>query len=341
MNLIKYFIEIKKNNNDLMFYNILNLIINKSTPLSSIIHLNRVEPISKQKHNHYLEDLITKNIDNYFDFIQYILDSESDFKTAIDIFNFIKINSEFKNSYLFKYGYKIKNNESSQFIGRDEEIKICRILLNRNYKNNLILIGEPGVGKTSIVAEIAEKSEMDIICVEMNAVIAGTKHRGDFEERITQIIEDSIKFEKILFIDEIHVLMNCSNMEGSISATNILKPYLTKNDFRIIGATTTEESFGIMKDKSFERRFNFFKIPEPSSNILVNIIKENFSDIHSNINDEIILKIFEFLNEIKNKFYPDKLIDFLDLWQAYNAHEKKVVDVNKAINFYQICTNIT
>ena len=224
---------------------------------------------------------------------------------------------------------KVKNNEIDPVIGRDEEIGKIQEILCRRTKNNPLLIGEPGVGKTAIVEGLAtlivhnevpqNLLNKQIISLDMASAVAGTKYRGEFEERMKQIlkeIEDNPNI--ILFIDEIHTLIGAGGAEGAIDASNILKPALARGKIRCIGATTNDEyKKHFEKDKALDRRFQIIKIKEPSIEETKNIlykIKPLYEKYHNVIiSNNIIDKIVDLSEKyIYDRFRPDKQIDILD-----------------------------
>ena len=224
---------------------------------------------------------------------------------------------------------KAKNNELDPVIGRDSEIKRIIEILCRRKKNNPILIGPAGVGKTAIVEElsrmIARSNVPDvlknkrIISLDMATTVAGTKYRGEFEERINKLLSElEDNDDIILFIDEIHTLVGAGGAEGAIDASNIFKPALARNKMRLIGATTTEEyKKFIVADKALDRRFQKVDIKEPSKTTVKDILlklKDTYSSYHNVvITDDIIDYIIDMSNRyIKFRKEPDRSIDILD-----------------------------
>lgn len=224
---------------------------------------------------------------------------------------------------------KAKNNELDKVIGRDLEIERIIEILERKNKNNPILIGEAGVGKTAIVEELARRITLGdvpntlknkiIINLNLFNVIAGTKYRGEFEEKLSKIINELESNPNIiLFIDEIHTIMGAGGAEGAIDASNIMKPALARNKIKVIGATTLNEyKSSIEKDKALERRFQKVLIKEPNyeeTKIILHKIKKNYENYHSvkipeNILDLTIKLSNKYITDRKN---PDKSIDILD-----------------------------
>lgn len=224
---------------------------------------------------------------------------------------------------------KAKNNELDKVIGRDLEIERIIEILERKNKNNPILIGEAGVGKTAIVEELARRITLGdvpntlknkiIINLNLFNVIAGTKYRGEFEEKLSKIINELESNPNIiLFIDEIHTIMGAGGAEGAIDASNIMKPALARNKIKVIGATTLNEyKSSIEKDKALERRFQKLLIKEPNyeeTKIILHKIKKNYENYHNvkipeNILDLTIKLSDKYITDRKN---PDKSIDILD-----------------------------
>lgn len=224
---------------------------------------------------------------------------------------------------------KAEHNELDPLIGRKQEINKIEEILCRRTKNNPLLLGKPGVGKTAIIEGLAllikeghvppKLLNKKIISLDMASAVAGTKYRGEFEERMKKIINEIENNDNIiLFIDEIHTLIGAGGAEGAIDASNILKPALARGKIKCIGATTTEEyKKHFEKDKALERRFQIVNIEEPSKedtkNILVKL-KPIYEEYHNVIiNDEILDEIITLSDKyIYDRFRPDKQIDILD-----------------------------
>ena len=215
-------------------------------------------------------------------------------------------------------------------IGRDEEIRRLLQILSRRTKNNPVLVGEPGTGKTAIAEGLAHRiidgdvpenlKNKLIYSLDMGALIAGAKYKGEFEERLKSVIKEVIKSDGdlVLFIDEIHTLVGAGGSEGSIDAANILKPALARGDLRAIGATTLDEyQKYIEKDKALERRFQKVNVNEPDTESTISIlrgIKEKYEMHHKvRIKDDAIIGAVSLSNRyIRNRFLPDKAIDLID-----------------------------
>ena len=215
-------------------------------------------------------------------------------------------------------------------IGRDEEIRRVLQILSRRTKNNPILIGEPGVGKTAIVEGLAHRivdgdvpenlKSKKIYSLDMGALIAGAKYKGEFEERLKAVVKEVVESdgEIILFIDEIHTLVGAGKSEGAMDAANILKPALARGELRAIGATTLKEYQKYFeKDKALERRFQIVMVNEPDTLTAISILrglKERYENHHKvRIKDEAIIAAVELSQRyITDRFLPDKAIDLID-----------------------------
>ena len=215
-------------------------------------------------------------------------------------------------------------------IGRDEEIRRVLQILSRRTKNNPILIGEPGVGKTAIAEGLAHRivrgdvpenlKTKQIFSLDMGALIAGAKYKGEFEERLKAVVKEvvSANGEIILFIDEIHTLVGAGKSEGAMDAANILKPALARGELRAIGATTLNEYQKYFeKDKALERRFQIVMVDEPDVPSAISILrglKERYENHHKvRIRDEAIVAAVELSHRyITDRFLPDKAIDLID-----------------------------
>ncbi len=231
--------------------------------------------------------------------------------------------------------YKIGNvlneviNLEEMVVGREKEINLMIETLLRKKKNNPLLIGKAGVGKTALVEELVRRIEKglvpddlqqkEIVMLEMGSLVAGTKYRGEFEERLTKVIKEIIKNKNIiLFIDEIHSMVSAGGAEGAISASDILKPYLARGELKIIGATTTDEYYKfIEKDKALERRFEKIRIEEPDTEETIEILnkvkKEYETHHHIKITKENIKEIVTYADTyLFGKNNPDKSLELLD-----------------------------
>jgi len=224
----------------------------------------------------------------------------------------------------------VQSGKQDPVIGRDEEIRDVIRILSRKTKNNPVLIGEPGVGKTAIVEGLAQRivkkdvpenlKDKLIYSLDMGALIAGAKYRGEFEERLKAVLKEVTKSEGriILFIDEIHTIVGAGKTEGSMDAGNLLKPMLARGELHCIGATTLDEYRENMeKDKALERRFQKVLVQEPTVEDTISILrglKERFEIHHSvNIHDSALVAAATLSNRyITDRFLPDKAIDLVD-----------------------------
>jgi len=234
------------------------------------------------------------------------------------------------NKYAINLNEQAKKGKLDPVIGRDEEIRRVLQILSRRTKNNPILVGEPGVGKTAIAEGLAHRiingdvpenlKSKQIFSLDMGALIAGAKYKGEFEERLKSVVKEVISAEGeiILFIDEIHTLVGAGGGEGAMDAANILKPALARGELRAIGATTLNEFQKYFeKDKALERRFQKVMVDEPSTEDAISImrgIKEKYEQHHKvRIKDEAIISAVELSQRyINDRFLPDKAIDLMD-----------------------------
>ncbi len=223
-----------------------------------------------------------------------------------------------------------RNGKLDPVIGRDEEIRRVLQILSRRTKNDPVLIGEPGTGKTAIVEGLAQRilrgdvpenlKNKQLFSLDMGALVAGAKYKGEFEERLKSVINEVTKSDGniILFIDEIHTLVGAGKGEGAMDAANILKPALARGELRSIGATTLDEYQKYFeKDKALERRFQTVMVDEPDTASSISILrglKERYENHHQvRIKDEAIIAAVELSNRyITDRFLPDKAIDLMD-----------------------------
>jgi ATP-dependent Clp protease ATP-binding subunit ClpB len=233
---------------------------------------------------------------------------------------------------LAKYGVDLteKAAQLDPVIGRDEEIRRVVRVLCRRTKNNPVLIGEPGVGKTAIVEGLAQRivkhdvpqtlQNTRLISLDMGSLVAGASYRGEFEERIKSVLKEvqEAQGQVILFIDEMHLILGAGKSEGAMDAANLLKPMLARGELRLIGATTLEEyREHVEKDAAFERRFQQVLVGEPSVQDTIQILrglKERYASYHGvQISDRALVVAAELADRyITNRFLPDKAIDLVD-----------------------------
>lgn len=232
--------------------------------------------------------------------------------------------------YAINLNERARSGKLDPVIGRDEEIRRVLQILSRRTKNNPILIGEPGTGKTAIAEGLAHRivrgdvpenlKTKQIFSLDMGALVAGAKYKGEFEERLKAVVNEVIKAEGeiILFIDEIHTLVGAGKGEGAMDAANILKPALARGELRAIGATTLDEYQKYFeKDKALERRFQIVMVNEPDEASTISILrglKERYENHHKvRIKDDAIIAAVELSNRyITDRFLPDKAIDLMD-----------------------------
>ncbi|MDD4033412.1 MAG: ATP-dependent Clp protease ATP-binding subunit, partial [Bacteroidales bacterium] len=234
------------------------------------------------------------------------------------------------NRYAIHLNERARSGKLDPVIGRDDEIRRVLQILSRRTKNNPILIGEPGVGKTAIAEGLAHRivsgdvpeplKSKQVYSLDMGALIAGAKYKGEFEERLKSVVKEVVSSEGeiILFIDEIHTLVGAGQSEGAMDAANILKPALARGDLRAIGATTLNEYQKYFeKDKALERRFQIVRVEGPDTLDAISILrglKEKYENHHKvRIRDEAIIASVELSQRyISDRFLPDKAIDLID-----------------------------
>ncbi|MFA6667383.1 MAG: AAA family ATPase, partial [Bacilli bacterium] len=225
---------------------------------------------------------------------------------------------------------EVKSNKIDPVIGRDEEVRKIVTILARKTKNNVILLGEPGVGKTAIIEGLAQRivrndvpltlKDKEIFELDMGALIAGAKYQGEFEERLKAVLNKikSSDGKIILFIDEIHLIVGAGRTQGAMDASNMLKPMLARGEIMCIGATTLNEyQQYIEKDRALERRFQTVMVEEPSKEDTLSILrglKDRFETHHGvKITDNALVAAVNYsVRYVTNRFLPDKAIDLID-----------------------------
>ncbi len=263
------------------------------------------------------------------------------------------------NKYAINLNERARTGKLDPVIGREEEIRRVLHILARRTKNNPMLVGEPGTGKTAIVEGLAHRivagdvpedlRQKEIYSLDMGALIAGAKYQGEFEERLKSVVNEVKKAEGdiILFIDEIHTLVGAGKTQGAMDAANILKPALARGELRTIGATTLEEYQKYFeKDKALERRFQKVMIDEPSEEDAISILrglKERYENYHKvGITDDAIVAAVQLSKRyITDRFLPDKAIDLIDeaaakLRLEMNSMPEELDEVERKIRQLQI-----
>ncbi len=246
-------------------------------------------------------------------------------------------------------------NQLDPLIGREGELERVVQILCRRTKNNPVLIGEPGVGKTAIVEGLAQRiadgdvpsflADKRILALDLSLIVAGTKYRGQFEERLKTIMKELMEAQNaIIFIDELHTLVGAGSAEGSLDAANILKPALSRGEIQCIGATTPAEyRKSIEKDRSLERRFQAVKVPPPTEGEGIKIlfgIKDRYEKFHAvTYTDEALNgAVYHSNRYIPDRFLPDKAVDLIDEAGArvklrQSSLPEEMIDVQKRIKF--------
>lgn len=305
--------------------------------------LNEASIIAKKMNDEYVsvEHIVLAVLKSNSKIAQMLKDqgvTEKDLKAAIDeLRKGERVTSQSQEETYNALGKYAKNlnqlardGKLDPVIGRDEEIRRILQILSRRTKNNPILVGEPGTGKTAIAEGLAHRivdgdvpenlKEKQIFALDMGALIAGAKYKGEFEERLKAVVKEvtSSEGDIVLFIDEIHTLVGAGKGEGAMDAANILKPALARGELRAIGATTLDEYQKYFeKDKALERRFQKVIVDEPDTESAISIlrgIKEKYETHHKvRIKDEAIIGAVELSERyITNRFLPDKAIDLMD-----------------------------
>ena len=306
--------------------------------------LINAEDIAKSMRDEYVSvEHLFLNLFNYQDstiksiFNEYHITKEGFLKALSEVRgnqNVTSDNPEATYDVLNKYGYDLveraRERKLDPVIGRDAEIRNAVMILSRKTKNNPVLIGEPGVGKTAVVEGLAERivrgdvptqlKNKKLFSLDMSSLVAGAKYRGEFEERLKSVLSEVKKSDGqiILFIDELHTIVGAGGSEGAIDAGNILKPMLARGELHCIGATTLDEYRKyIEKDKALARRFQPIQINEPTVEDTISIlrgIKERYETFHGvKITDAALVAAAEMSNRyISDRFLPDKAIDLVD-----------------------------
>ena len=268
-------------------------------------------------------------------------------------------NTSFLQRFAINLNERAAQGKLDPVIGRDDEIRRVLQILSRRTKNNPILVGEPGVGKTAISEGIAQKivngqvpenlKSKKVYSLDMGALIAGAKYQGEFEERLKGVVKEVVDSagEIILFIDEIHTLVGAGRTSGAMDASNILKPALARGELRTIGSTTLDEYQKYFEaDKALERRFQMVMVDEPSpaeSIAILRGLKERYENHHKvRIEDDALIAAVNLSHRyITSRFLPDKAIDLVDeaaskLRLEMNSVPEPIDELNSAIRQKEI-----
>lgn len=296
-----------------------------------------------------VEDLVVSLLDEGEGIaIRIIMDMGIDIESLYD--ELVMKKKSTKPLELYNIGKKMEDYVSDDLlVGREQELNLIMETLLRKNKNNPLLIGDAGVGKSALVEELVRRikkgdvpnklKEKTIVSLEMGSLVAGTKYRGEFEEKLNKIIREVEENpDIILFVDEMHTMSNAGGAEGAINASDILKPYLARGKVKIIGATTTSEyNRYLTKDKALARRFEVIKINEPNMEETINILDKIKGSFEKHYNLKIsrsnIEEIVSLTNKyIMNRYNPDKSIDLLDSVCAMKMVEGSTSKQNKELD---------
>lgn len=304
---------------------------------------------------HFLKAIFNKPSDIIKTFFEDNNVEFEELKTNLDIKQESKKLKLSSNSILVKYGTNLtelaKEGKLTPVIGRDDELLQVVRTLNKRKKNNPLIIGEPGVGKTALVNGLAIKiidgsmkdflKDKQIIEINMASLVSGTKYRGDFEEKITKLVKESKDNpEVILFVDEIHTMLGAGSSSGSLDASNIIKPALANGDLVMIGATTLQEYRKYFEtDPAFERRFQPVILDEPTPEDTISILKglkENYEEYHKvKISDEAIEAAVNLsVRYIPDRNLPDKALDVID--EACSRKLIPKLDITNSLNIESV-----
>lgn len=252
----------------------------------------------------------------------------------------LRIKNEKMPALLKMVGYMLDVEEAagSFFCGREEELMKMNIIIHKKIKNNVLLVGHPGVGKTKLVEEFARQNQLhNVFVVECAKLIGSTEYRGAFEQRTVEMINYAKSSGMILFFDEIHSLINLGRSMGGMSVTDILKPFILDEGLIFIGATTVKEVGFFVEDEAFKRRFSLIKVEEPSDDALAKI-RQAFEQkvigetLLSSAQAELAVQRLR--TELPEQFFPDKLVDFLDYMYAYKIVMGKVPSMETLLGEY-------
>lgn len=278
--------------------------------------------------NNFIKYNEDKSVSNFIKFLRKI-DSYFSKPFRKILLKELSIENFKKYKYINDAGYKLPIDDPT-YLGREAELEYFEIMLSRKYKNNIIIVGEPSIGKTSFVNKYASLTNDEVWCIELNRLLADTKYRGEFKKMITNVLDEAVENQLVLFIDEVHILLGAGSSEGGISASNILKPYLTKKEIKIIGATTIDEFNLFMADRALERRFNILMLRKLNKEEIFKIVHKVSNDFKF---ENLSFDDFNYVSNALDRLIPDKIIDFMDFYYTYILHKglnhdlKKMADI--------------
>lgn len=324
-----------------------------SSQLINILDYAQSISYGKIKEEHLLYSILKHEASIAYKIITKLGLSPNDLMLDLEeIYDFKDIEEDLK--YTINLTKKAQENKLDNLYEYDDYLKRMLVILNKKYKNNPLIIGEAGVGKTAIVEGFAKYSYInnlgyEVLILNLSSMLSNTKYRGDFEARLDEVMKYITNHQNVvLFIDEIHTIIGTGSSENSLDVANILKPYLARSDIKIIGATTQDEYHKtIFKDKALRRRFDIINVLEPSLEITKKImlgLKKNYEKFHNlKIDDELIIYLCEMSDfKIHNKRRPDKCIDILDEMLSYSklnniTPSRKTIDfiIGQRIGYYK------
>ena len=245
---------------------------------------------------------------------------------------------------LHSVGYLIEPKAEDEidliYVKKQELYEKIDIIIHKKFKNNLLIIGEPGTGKTTLIRQYAKFKNLDnMFVVECAKLIGDCSLRGSFEQKVVDVIEYARKNNLILFFDEIHSLIDLGNSIGGMSISDILKPYLTDNDLIFIGATTTKEANILLEDEAFKRRFSTIQLKEPTTDELLsiknNFFKKNKEYTKYNLKDDVTIEVIKKLEEqLPKLFFPDKFVDFIDYYTSFKSISNSLISLDNILKEY-------
>lgn len=324
-----------------------------SKVLTNILDYAKSISYGKIKEEHLLYSILNHEDSIAYKIITSLGMSPNDLKLDLEeIYDFKDLKEDLK--YTINLTLKAQENKLDNLYEYDDYLKRMLVILNKKYKNNPLIIGEAGVGKTALVEGFAKYSYVhnlgyEVLMLNLSSMLSNTKYRGDFEARLDEVMNYIKEHQNvILFIDEIHTIIGTGSSENSLDVANILKPYLARSDIKIIGATTQDEyQKTIFKDKALRRRFDIINVLEPTLDITKRImlgLKKSYEKFHNlKIDDSLILYLCDEADfKIHNKRRPDKCIDILDEMLSFSKlnniiPKKDTIDyiINQRIGYHK------